>query len=393
MSQFPDHLQRIVDQPHPSFSEGEMTRRRDAFRAAMEARGCRHAIFRGATWAGPGIQWLIRWPVTTEAVLLFSADQRPKLYVQHYNHLPHARELAYECDVEWGGVNTMETALGELERRGALDGPLGVLGSYSMGQHAMLAGRAGELVDMGRDYGRLRWVKSDEELDRLRIGALFSDLGVAALPQGLQLGMTEHQLGDLIERTYVPDGASNLIHFLGLTEMDNPDCCVPRQFTSRRPVAKGDVLFCEISANFWDYGGQVLRTFTIGADPTPLYRDLHDVADAAFEAVCAVLKPGTRPEDIIEASSVIEDGGFTIFDDLVHGYGGGYLPPVLGCKSRMNAPPPDLTLEAGMVLVVQPNVITTDQKAGVQTGEMVMITETGWERMHAYPPGMGRIDP
>ena len=246
---------------------------------------------------------------------------------------------------------------------------------------------------MGRDYGRLRWVKSDEELDRLRIGALFSDLGVAALPQGLQLGMTEHQLGDLIERTYVPDGASNLIHFLGLTEMDNPDCCVPRQFTSRRPVAKGDVLFCEISANFWDYGGQVLRTFTIGADPTPLYRDLHDVADAAFEAVCAVLKPGTRPEDIIEASSVIEDGGFTIFDDLVHGYGGGYLPPVLGCKSRMNAPPPDLTLEAGMVLVVQPNVITTDQKAGVQTGEMVMITETGWERMHAYPPGMGRIDP
>ncbi|MDP6174283.1 MAG: M24 family metallopeptidase, partial [Rhodospirillales bacterium] len=185
----------------------------------------------------------------------------------------------------------------------------------------------------------------------------------------------------------------NLIHFMGITDMSNPDCCVPRQFTSTRPVGKGDVLFCEISANFWDYGGQVLRTFTIGADPTPLYRDLHDVADAAFDAICATLKPGTRPEEIIEASSLIEDAGFSIWDDLVHGYGGGYLPPILGCKSRMNEPTPDMTLEAGMCLVVQPNIITTDHQAGVQTGEMIRITETGWERMHGFAPGLGRIDP
>jgi len=37
--------------------------------------------------------------------------------------------------------------------------------------------------------------------------------------------------------------------------------------------------------------------------------------------------------------------------------------------------------------VIQPNVVTRDGKAGVQTGEMVLITDTGTERMHALPRG------
>ncbi len=46
------------------------------------------------------------------------------------------------------------------------------------------------------------------------------------------------------------------------------------------------------------------------------------------------------PAQVIEASRVIEDAGFTIIDDLLHGYGGGYLPPVLGCTNRPSAPVP-----------------------------------------------------
>ncbi len=106
-----------------------------------------------------------------------------------------------------------------------------------------------------------------------------------------------------------------------------------------------------------------------------------------------MLKPGCRPEEIIEAASVIEDAGFTVWDDLTHGYGGGYLPPVLGSKSRSILPVPDMTLEEGMCLVVQPNVITTDNKAGIQTGEMVRITKTGFESLHTYPQGLHRLDP
>ena len=74
---------------------------------------------------------------------------------------------------------------------------------------------------------------------------------------------------------------------------------------------------------------------------------------------------------------MIEEAGFTIIDDLLHGYGGGYLPPVLGCKSRPAGPVPQEPFRAGQTVVIQPNVTTRDRKAGVQTGEMVVITKSG----------------
>jgi len=94
---------------------------------------------------------------------------------------------------------------------------------------------------------------------------------------------------------------------------------------------------------------------------------------------------------IIEASGVIEDAGFTIIDDLLHGYGGGYLPPILGTKSRPAGPVSDDPFRAGQTVVIQPNVVTRDGKAGVQTGEMVLITATGIERMHLLPRGFQTI--
>ena len=40
-----------------------------------------------------------------------------------------------------------------------------------------------------------------------------------------------------------------------------------------------------------------------------------------------------------------------------------------------------------MTVVIQPNVVTKDDKAGVQTGEMVLITQNGVERIHTMPRG------
>ena len=75
----------------------------------------------------------------------------------------------------------------------------------------------------------------------------------------------------------------------------------------------------------------------------------------------------------------------------MHGYGGGYFPPILGTQSRMNEPLPDMSFEAGMTVVVQPNVITTDERAGVQTGGLVLITDDGVEQLQRAPRGLWRV--
>jgi Xaa-Pro aminopeptidase len=173
--------------------------------------------------------------------------------------------------------------------------------------------------------------------------------------------------------------------------MAAPNLAVPTQFVANRMVERGDVVTAEISAAFWDHPGQVLRSFAVADEPTSLYRELHAAADAAFDAVAKILKAGATPQQVVDASHVIEDAGFTIIDDLLHGYGGGYLPPVLGSKSRPSASIPDEPFRTGMTVVIQPNVVTRDGKAGVQTGEMVLITETGIEPMHNMPRGFARV--
>jgi Xaa-Pro aminopeptidase len=238
---------------------------------------------------------------------------------------------------------------------------------------------------------RLRLIKSEEEIDWLRIGAALSDAGFAALLAGTKPGLTERELGNIVERAWVPHGGTTMIHYIGVTSMANPHLFVPPQHPSPRKVQAGDVVFCELSAFWWDYPGQVLRTFTVGADPTPLYSDLHETAEAAFDAVTGVVRHGTKMQEIIDAAGVIEDKGYTVCDDLMHGFGGGYFPPILGTKSRPAGALPNMILEENMTVVVQPNVITRDEpgtiRAGVQVGELIRVTRTGFELLHKTPRG------
>ena len=384
-------LQTIVDAEYPKFSPVEMARRRAAVEALLAGADADHLVFCGANRFGSSVQWLTQWPVTTEAIGVLSPGMRDALFIQYFNHVPQASILAADADVAWGGERTIAAATQELSRRGAKSNRVAVVGPLTVDQHAVLVARFGDLKILNRDYIELRMIKSSEELDWLRIGAHLSDLGMMALRDNLVPGLTERELCNAIERNYVGLGGVNVIHFIGATSMATPTVAAPRQFPSTRKICEGDIVSAEISAAFWDYSGQVLRSFTVGAEPTQLYRNLHAAADAAFDAICAILKEGTLPVEVIAASRVIEDAGFTTIDDLMHGYGGGYLPPIVGSQSRPAGTIPDMPLRAGMTVVVQPNVTTLDHRAGVQTGELMLVTATGAERLHSMQRGFVRV--
>ncbi|MGH8911350.1 MAG: M24 family metallopeptidase [Acidimicrobiia bacterium] len=376
----------------PRFSPAELARRRQDVEAVMAEADVSQLLVYGSARVGTAVEWLSEWPVTQEAALLLAPGETDILLVQHYNHLPNARRIAADADVRWGGPSTMATLAGLLAERGGGSQRVGVIGPLRFADHQALAEKVGPLVSLDTEYTRLRLVKSEAEIDRLRIAARLSDAAVAAVAEAVEPGMDERALAAVTEAAYLGEGATNQIHYFAVTGMADPKMCVPSQFQSDRPIRAGDVLFCEISAAYWGYAGQVLRTFTVAADPTPLYVRLHAAADAAFDAITGVIRSGAHARDLVEASSVIEEMGFTIYDDLVHGYGGGYLPPVLGSASRPHRPIPDFTLAAGMTLVVQPNVITADESAGVQTGHLGLVTDKGWEELHHYPRGLVRLD-
>ncbi|HEX5994086.1 MAG TPA: M24 family metallopeptidase [Jiangellales bacterium] len=373
------------------FSAAEWQRRRELLGAIADAHGLTHVLLYGAERSGSAVPWLTGWPVTREALVVWTADEADLLLVQFRNHVPLATRVAGAAVVRWGGPSTIAAAVEELRRRRA-PGRVGVIGALPFTACRELAAAGLEAVDLGAAYVAARLVKSSEELSFLRRGAQFSDAGLHGLVAAARPGVSEHELADAIERAYVPSGGQTHIHYLLSTPMARPEIGVPAQLSSGRRLEPGDVVVTEISASYRGYAGQVLRTITVGSEPTALYADLHDVAQAAFDRICSVLRDGTTAAEVIEAAAVIEDSGFTICDDLLHGYGGGYLPPVLGSRSRPHHRGAEVGFRAGMTVVVQPNVVTLDGTAGVQTGELVHVTSAGVERLHSASSGLITAD-
>ena len=384
----PARLRAVLEKEYPRFSESEMRRRRRLMAALAERAGVDLVLVCGEQRAGGGVGWLTGWPVTAEAFAVFDPARTSVLFIQHYNHVPLAHRLAAEFEVRWGGSSTIDALEAELSKRNSKK--IGLVGPASAAKLRRLGERL-ELVDLNAAYVELRLVKSDEELDWVRIGAWLSDLAIGALHNEVRSDIDERELWRICENAYAALGGTTWIHYFGVTSMAAPDCCVPAQYPSARRVRKGDVMSCEISAQFWDYPGQVLRSFSIEAEPTALYRELYAVADEAFKSILKVVKKGSPASALVEASGVIEKAGFATCDDLVHGFVGGYLPPVLGSASRPAGPLPERVLEAGMTIVVQPNVVTRDGRAGVQLGELVLVTGSGCERFHRAPTGFLRL--
>ena len=380
-------LTAILAQDYPRFSDAEYARRQQRLAAVMQKAGVDHLLIVTSNRAGNATQWVTGWPGTVEAYTIFKPGVKMTLFMEWYNHFPLAKKIARDVDVHWGEHQGIAKTIAELKRRGAKR--VGIMGPLGVSKYRQLE-KDFQLVGLDAEYTRLRLIKSEEEIDWLRLGAALTDLGLAALLREAKPGLTERELGNIVERAYTGQGGATMIHYIGCTSMASPHIFVPPQYPSPRKVERGDVIFCELSAFWWDYAGQILRTFTVDAEPTPLYRDLHATAEAAFDAVTKVIRHGTTMQEIVDAAGVIEDNGFTTCDDLMHGFGGGYFPPILGTRSRPAGPLPKMTLEENMTVVVQPNVIAREQSAGVQVGELIRVTRTGFERLHTAERGFFR---
>ena len=154
----------------------------------------------------------------------------------------------------------------------------------------------------------------------------------------------------------------------------------------------GDVILTEISASFWGYTGQIHRPIFLGAEPTPPWQRLFDVALEAYNRMAAVIRPGASERDVIRAASVIGENGYTIYDDLIHGYGVDIHPPLIDRSCCQYWPwdesrrvPEGRRFEKNMAIVIQPNPITPDERMGLQLGALTVVTEQGAESLQQVP--------
>jgi hypothetical protein len=87
---------------------------------------------------------------------------------------------------------------------------------------------------------------------------------------------------------------------------------------------------------------------------------------------------------------VIGEAGYAIYDDLIHGYGTDYGPPLVdrSCVEYWRSgeePPPGRTIPRDAAVVIQPNPITPDERMGLQLGALTIVRDDGAECLHTLP--------
>jgi Xaa-Pro dipeptidase len=379
-----------VDMPYPRFSEEEIGRRKGLVRTYLEQNQLDGLVVFG--WSAQNraaqadVYYLSGYLGMRDNYVVFPRLGDPTLFAQSYNHVPNASEVSHLDDVRWGGVDNGETVGEDLLRRGLKS--IGVVGWMPYQQYESMRRTVGDRVrfeDVTAGFRRIRLKKSPEELEWLERGAAFTDAALGGLRDALRPGVREYELAAAIEASYLGDGGLTTFYYLASTPMARPERSVPAQVLSSREVQQGDVVTCEISVSYAGYAGQGLRTFTVAAEPTEQIAELHSVAEEVYRSVAAAIRPGAGIEDVWAASDSIAERGFTIRDGLLHGFGIGLLPPSIRTRQTTHGQDDDWAFEEGETIVIQPNVITVDEKAGVQIGELCVVTDDGARSLHSFP--------
>lgn len=370
---------------YPTFSDTELTRRRQTVENLMEQEGVDALLIYGTGRYASDIYWLTDWPSSREAYLLIQPGKEPVVLMQLFNHFPMARVMSIVKDVRWAGPNTASTLLNLMRERNLEAKKIGLVGAIPYQHYIRLSERFPNAIflDIGRKMRMMRTVRSPEEIERIRFASKLTDQSIEALASSVKEGMREDEIPAIIEPVYLKHGGYAGIHFMSSMPMRSPDFPVPAQFHSSRRLQKGDCLITEISGAYSGYSGQIHRTFSIGEGPTPEWRRLHDVALEAFERLETIIKDGVTTTEAEAAAEIIHQRGYSIYDDLVHGVN--QYPPIFQTKTTCRHDSREMTFRENMVIVIQPNVITKDEMMGLQFGETLRVTKKGCESLNAYP--------
>ena len=372
------------------FSDAEYGRRYAAVETLMREQDLAAILFYGARGGGD-IHYLSNWVPSMESFLLWPLEGEPVLFVQLYNHVPQARQMAVVDDVrfaganERGGVDSAGEVVSAIRGRGLHRARIGISGGVPYRTYERLRAQLDDaaFVDVSGPMRDIRTIRSDEEFARIAKAAALSDRAIVALSELARPGLTELDLGAIVDDAQRQDGGYTTLRHIVSTSMADPRACVPAKYLTDRVLQRGDVFVVELSAGFGGYSGQVLRTFTVGEGPTPQYERLHEVAMAAYGAARDAIRAGAAVEELLDAVDLIDESGFSICDDLLHG--ANQFPPILRTKQTSHGFPAGMRFQENMAVVLQPNVITRDRSAGVQYGQMLRVTRDGVQDLHAAP--------
>ena len=217
---------------------------------------------------------------------------------------------------------------------------------------------------------RLREIKTSEEIDILRRLSRIADKAITDAYRSVRARSSEMDLAAALTRGIYEQGAE---YFKLMIVATGERSVFPNVGPTSRVLKSRDVCRVEIFPIIGGYHAGVCRTAAVGAPPREAERIWANLTACKYMLLNAI-KPGASSR--------------TIYDLYLKKVGELSLPPIsfvghgIGLHLHEDpylGPTEDRTLEAGMVLGIEPLIYETGYGFGMQNKDMVLVTSGGCE--------------
>jgi Xaa-Pro aminopeptidase len=226
--------------------------------------------------------------------------------------------------------------------------------------------------NIAAEVGRLRMIKSEEEIQIIRKSAQIADKAMQEALKAARAGMKEYEVTAVAMYTMLKEGAENPSFEIFLASGENS--WLPERYASDKSLNPKELILLDMGAIYQGYCSDITRTFSVGETTSEQKQLFQDVLRIQQETIQS-LRPGIQTGEIdYIARQKIQSLGYGDYFPHLTGHGLGldiHEGPIID-KGRTDI------LEKNMVVTVEPGVYLP-RVGAVRIEDMVLITENGFE--------------
>jgi len=234
----------------------------------------------------------------------------------------------------------------------------------------------------------MRFIKSPEELAFVEKAGEIADYSHDAILRSAKPGRKEYEVFAAVEQALTSHGAASP-SFILLNSGPSP--MFPPSPSSHRTLELHDTILEEISPCYGGHWVQWGRPFSLGEPDKELHK-LFDVTMEVYQFIDKATKPGITYEELTKAAhDLITNKGYTWLAPATQLIGLDITEAASmarGTSKNLEIVPRPMDkrpLEAGMVIVNQPNVVTKDFKKGMMIIDTAIVTQDGCKVVSKAP--------
>lgn len=261
--------------------------------------------------------------------------------------------------------------------------------SLSVKQHVRLRkllAKAWQLVPCGGIVERLREVKDEQEIERIRAASALADQALSEVLEAGLVGRTELELAIELELRMRRLGAQapSFPSIVASAEHGALPHAEPRDVE----IAAGVLVTIDWGAYLDGYCSDCTRTYATGrlsADAVEAYELVLSAQEAGLQAIRAGIS-GRAVDEL--ARTIIDKAGHG--EHFGHGLGHGVGMEIHEAP-RLSRTAPEEPLRVGNIVTVEPGVYVPGS-LGVRIEDLVLVGETGCERLTGLPKQLITLD-